>query len=160
MARGTRKQQLIAELGELFRVSGIQDNAFDDATAERLGINRTDLNCIDIIERHGGVTAGELAAESGLSSGAVTAVIDRLERAGYARRVRDPDDRRRVRVEVTTEVRRAADELYGPMLAEWNAMMNAATVEQLQLMVGFMREANEVKPRHIERVRKPDSGVE
>src|SRR5687768_13070282 len=150
MARAPKKQELIAELGELFRISGIQDNAFDDATAERLGINRTDLNCIDIIERHGGVTAGELATESGLSTAAVTAVIDRLERAGYARRVRDPDDRRRVRVEVTTDLQHAADELYGPMMAEWNAMMNAATIEQLQLMVAFMREANEVKPRHLE----------
>ena len=58
MARGSEKQRLIAELGEQFRVSGIQDIAFDDATAESLGINRTDLNCIDIIERHGGITAG------------------------------------------------------------------------------------------------------
>ena len=59
MSRGSKKQQLIAELGEQFRISGIQDIAFDDATAERLGINRTDLNCIDIIERHGAITAGD-----------------------------------------------------------------------------------------------------
>ena len=91
---------MIAELREQFRISGIQDIAFDDATAERLGINRTDLDCTDIIERHGGITAGELAAEAGLTTGAVTAVIDRLERAGYARRVRDDEDRRRIKVEV------------------------------------------------------------
>jgi DNA-binding MarR family transcriptional regulator len=156
MARGSEKQRLIAELGEQFRISGIQDIAFDDATAASLGINRTDLNCIDIIERHGGITAGELAAESGLTTGAVTAVIDRLERAGYARRVRDDEDRRRVTVEVTPELQRAAGGLYGPMMEEWQAMMNRATTEQLGLMLDFMRKANEVKPRHIERIRKPD----
>ncbi len=139
---------------EQFRVSGIQDNAFDDATAELLGVNRTDLNCIDIIDRHGGLTAGELAAESGLSTGAVTAVIDRLERAGYARRVRDEEDRRKVKVEVTPKLRKGALEVYGPMMEEWQAVMNRATTEQLRLMVDFMREANEVKPRHMERVRR------
>ena len=156
MSRGSKKQQLIAELGEQFRISGIQDIAFDDATADRLGINRTDLNCIDIIERHGGITAGELAAEAGLTTGAVTAVIDRLERAGYARRVRDDEDRRRIKVEVTPRLERLADALYGPMMEEWPAMMNRATTEQLRLMVDFMREANEVKPRHIERLRRAE----
>ena len=156
MSRGSNKQQLIAELGEQFRISGIQDIAFDDATAERLGINRTDLNCIDIIERHGVITAGELAAEAGLTTGAVTAVIDRLELAGYARRVRDDEDRRRIKVEVTPKLERLAGALYRPMLEEWEAMMNRATTEQLQLMVDFMREANEVKPRHIERLRRAD----
>jgi DNA-binding MarR family transcriptional regulator len=156
MSRGSRKQQLIAELGEQFRTSGIQDIAFDDATAERLGINRTDLNCIDIIERHGGITAGELAAVAGLTTGAVTAVIDRLERAGYARRVRDDEDRRRIKVEVTPKLEQLAGALYGPMMEEWEAMMNRATTEQLRLMVDFMREANEVKPRHIERLRRMD----
>jgi DNA-binding MarR family transcriptional regulator len=156
MSRGSKKQQLIWELGELFRVNGIQDNAFDQATADALGINRTDLNCIDIIERHGGVTAGELATEAGLTTGAVTAVIDRLEKAGYARRVRDPGDRRRVRVEVTPKIQRSAGEVYGPMMEEWQAMMNRATAEQLQLMIDFMREAVEVKPRHLERLLNMD----
>jgi DNA-binding MarR family transcriptional regulator len=154
MSRESRKQQLIAELGELFRVSGIQDIAFDDVAAEALGINRTDLNCVDIIERHGGVTAGELAAEAGLTTGAVTAVIDRLERAGYARRVRDEEDRRRVKVEVTPRLEERAGAIYAPLFEEWAAMMNRATTEQLQLMVDFMHDANEVKPRHIERVRR------
>ena len=156
MSRGSKKQQLIAELGEQFRISGIQDIAFDDATADRLGINRTDLNCIDIIERHGGITAGELAAEAGLTTGAVTAVIDRLERAGYARRVRDDEDRRRIKVEVTPRLERLAGALYDPMMEEWEAMMNRATTEQLRLMVDFMRDANEVKPRHIERLRRAE----
>jgi DNA-binding MarR family transcriptional regulator len=148
------KAELIEQLMEQFRISGIQDNAFDDATAERLGVNRTDLNCIDIIERSGGVTAGELAREAGLTTGAVTAVIDRLERAGYARRVRDDEDRRRVTVEVTPKLEREAAKVYGPMPEEWLAVFNRATAEQLAAMLELMRAGNAVKPRYIERVRR------
>jgi DNA-binding MarR family transcriptional regulator len=155
MSRQSKKQRMIGELMEQFRIAGIQDNTFDDATADRLGVNRTDLNCIDIIDRRGGLTAGELASESGLSTGAVTAVIDRLERAGYARRVRDDDDRRKVKVEVTPKLQKRIRQIYEPMTEEWGAMMNRASTDQLRLMVDFMREANEVRPRHLGRLRRP-----
>ncbi len=151
------KQKLIEDLGEAFRISGVQDIAFDTVAAESLGINRTDLNCLDIIERHGGITAGQLATEAGLTTGAVTAVIDRLERAGYARRVRDAADRRRVKVEVTPEFIEKAKAIYWPLFEEWQEMMNRFTADELRTMLGFMREGNEVKPRHIERVRRGDS---
>src|ERR1044072_5301050 len=97
----SKKDELIQELIREFRVSGNQDAAFDNLAADRLGLNQTDLHCINVIENNGGVTAGELAKESGLTTGAVTGVIDRLEKAGYGRRVPDPADRRRVKGEVT-----------------------------------------------------------
>ncbi|MFC5054741.1 MarR family transcriptional regulator [Saccharothrix xinjiangensis] len=69
--------------------------------AERMGLSPTDGKCLDLAARaEGPVTAGRIAELSGLSTGAVTGVIDRLERAGYVRRVRDPHDRRKVLVEV------------------------------------------------------------
>ncbi len=72
--------------------------------AERMGLSPTDGKCLDLAVRaEGPVTAGRIAELSGLSTGAVTGVIDRLERAGYVRRVRDPHDRRKVLVEVTIE---------------------------------------------------------
>jgi DNA-binding MarR family transcriptional regulator len=128
--------------------------AFDQVTADRLGINRTDRNCLDVIQRHGGVTAGELAREAGLTTGAVTAVLDRLEDKGYVRRVRDTEDRRRVKVEVTPEFHEEAKRIYWPLMEEWAEIMRRPTVQQLEAMVEFMREANEVKPRHIGRVRR------
>jgi DNA-binding MarR family transcriptional regulator len=154
MSRGSEKQRLVAELGEQFRINGINDIAFDQVVADRLGINRTDLNCLDVIERHGGVTAGELATESGLTTGAVTAVLDRLESKGYVRRVRDTEDRRRVKVEVTQEFIDIVQGIWAPLIEEWNELMKRPTVEQLRAMVELLREANEVKPRHIERVRR------
>ena len=67
---------------------------FHGAVAEWMGLNPTDYKVLDILHRAGRMTAGEIAAETGLSTGAVTGVVDRLERGRWAERVKDPDDRR------------------------------------------------------------------
>src|SRR5829696_7759022 len=150
-----QKQDLIAELIGEFRVAGNQDSAFDNLAAERLGLNRTDLHCINIIENSGGLTAGELAAESGLTTGAVTGVIDRLERVGYARRVPDPNDRRRVKLEVTPKFYARADKIWGPVAADWESTLSERfTAGQLERVIEFLRATNEVGRKHMERVRK------
>ena len=89
-------------------------DALDQAASELLGINRTDARCVDVILLRGRITAGELAQAAGLSPGAATTAIDRLERAGYARRARDPEDRRRVIVEPTDLIAKRSEEIYGP----------------------------------------------
>ena len=90
------RQALTDDLFEERRLLGAANDLADQAVADYLGLNRTDARCLDIIERLRGVTAGRLARESGLSTGAVTTVLDRLERSGLARRTSDPEDRRRV----------------------------------------------------------------
>src|SRR5262245_29033631 len=111
MARNS-KAQLIDGLIAAFRAAGNQDSAYDNLAAKRLGVNRTDLHCLNTIENAGGLTAGQLATEVGLTTGAVTGVVDRLERAGLARRVADPGDRRRVKVEVTPAFYERAREIW------------------------------------------------
>ena len=75
---------------------------FHSRIAEQMGVSATDYKCLDIAMRvDEPLTAGQIAKMSGLSTGAVTGVIDRLEKRGFARRVRDPHDRRKVLVEVT-----------------------------------------------------------
>jgi DNA-binding MarR family transcriptional regulator len=149
------KKDLIDELVREFRVSGNQDSAFDNLAAERLGVNRTDLHCLNIIENSGGVTAGELADEAGLTTGAVTGVIDRLERAGYARRVSDPADRRRVKLEVTPKFYSRADKIWGPMAADWESRLSRRfTAEELELVTEFLLATNELSRRHLERLRR------
>jgi DNA-binding MarR family transcriptional regulator len=76
-------------------------DAYDEAVADAPGINRTDMRCIDVLDQEGRMTAGRLASLTGLTTGAITTVVDRLERAGFAQRVRDERDRRRVHVELT-----------------------------------------------------------
>lgn len=74
---------------------------FHSRIAEQMGVSATDEKCLDLVARaEGPVTAGRIAELSGLSTGAVTGVIDRLERGGFVRRVRDPHDRRKVLVEI------------------------------------------------------------
>ena len=153
MSRGSAKQELIGELISEFRAGGNLDRAFDNRAAERLGVNDTDLHCLNIVERAGGLTAGELATEAGLTTGAVTGVVDRLERAGYARRVPDPDDRRRVKVEVTDGFYDRAREIWGPVAAEWEADLGRRfTAAELELVTDFLRASNELTRRHLERI--------
>lgn len=147
------KQQLIAALISAFRASGNQDSAFENLAAERLGVNRTDLHCLNAIENAGGLSAGELASAAGLTSGAVTGVIDRLERAGFARRVPDPADRRRVEVEVTPEFYARAGEIWGPLAAEWEAALASGfTAAELTRITEFLELTSEVGKRHLDRL--------
>ena len=149
----SKKEKLIEELVREYRESGNNDRAFDNRAAERLGLNQTDLHCVNIIENTGGIGAGELARAAGLTTGAVTGVIDRLEHAGYARRVPDPADRRRVRVEVTPGFYEKADPIWGPLREEWGTdVAGRFTAEQLQQVIDFLRAANELAKRHLGRL--------
>jgi|SRR5581483_6958201 len=149
------KQDLIAELIREFRISGNQDKAFDSLAAELLGINETDLHCLNIIENSGGLTAGELATQSGLTGGAVTGVLDRLQRAGFARRVPEPADRRRVMVEVTPEWYARSQRIWGPLAADWNTTLSRRfTAQELERITAFLRATNELAMRHMTRLRE------
>lgn len=90
---------------------------FHSAVADRLGVSATDVKCYSILRQAGPLTAGDLAARVSLSTGAITGVIDRLEKAQLVRRVPDPTDRRRVVVELLPNParERAMNQLYAPM---------------------------------------------
>jgi DNA-binding MarR family transcriptional regulator len=107
------RDQLIYEGFNLLRRNQVLTQMLDEAGAEYLGINPTDGRALDVIDQHRRITAGDLARELRLSTGAITTVVDRLERAGYARRLPDPDDRRRVLIEVTPDVEKLAEQIYG-----------------------------------------------
>jgi DNA-binding transcriptional ArsR family regulator len=88
---------LLAVVGrELGREVSARMVMFHQAIAERLGLNATDHKALDLLGRAGPITAGELAELTGLTTGAITGIIDRLEKAGFVRRENDPKDRRRV----------------------------------------------------------------
>jgi DNA-binding MarR family transcriptional regulator len=118
-------------------------------------VNETDLRCLNVIENSGGLTAGELAAQSGLTAGAVTGVMDRLEKAGFAHRVADPLDRRRVRVQVTRAFYARAEGIWGPVAADWQSTLSRRfTAEELERIIEFLRATNEVGRRHLNRLRR------
>src|SRR3984957_13831233 len=127
------KRQVFDELITEVRRSQNATDRFDQAVADALGLNRTDMRCLDIIEREGPVPAGRLAEETGLTSGAITTVLDRIERAGYARRVSDASDRRRVLVELTPKAQADTMRFYGPHMALSVRLYEEYTQEQLEL---------------------------
>lgn len=109
----SREDRILQGLG-LLRRNQLLTQMLDEAAAQYLGINTTDGRALDAIDQAGGrITAGDLARDLRLSTGAVTTIVDRLEKAGYAKRVADPGDRRRVLIEATRAVQKASAEIYG-----------------------------------------------
>ena len=142
----------------LARAHEAANEAFDELACEKLGINRTDLRCLNIVDNEGSMTAGHLAEKSGLTTAAVTAVLDRLERAGYAQRIRDQVDRRQVIVQLTPLLAERGAAIWGPLGAEATARLEQMTVEELTGLAEFFRLGIELNERHVERVRTLDFG--
>jgi DNA-binding MarR family transcriptional regulator len=94
-----KREEIIQAIVEKFREMSIETIMFHQAVADVLGLHITDHKCLDLIHRFGAMPAGRLGELTGLTTGAVTGIIDRLEEAGYARRTNDPKDRRRTIVE-------------------------------------------------------------
>jgi DNA-binding MarR family transcriptional regulator len=151
--RAESRDDVLSEVAEELRLSGVTNDIADQAVADYLGLNRTDTRCLDIIERLDGVSAGRLASEAGLSTGAVTTVLDRLERAGYARRVQDPGDRRRVLVELTPAARRELQQLYAPLTDTTMRQLEGYTTDEVSLVRDFLRDNRRLNEVHAERVR-------
>ena len=148
-----KRDRLLAEVREAFRLNGQAGDAMDQAAAEFLGIHRTDTRLLDVLQMAGGMSAGELAKAGHLSPGAVTAALDRLERAGYVRRVRDENDRRRVLVEITDRMQELTAQLYGPLATSGDALLRNLTDEHLTVMRDTMREAARLQMEQADRVR-------
>ncbi len=141
------------EVREAFRLNGQAGDTMDQAACDFLGVHRTDSRLLDVLQMSGGMSAGELARAGHLSPAAVTAALDRLERAGYLRRVRDEHDRRRVLVEVTDRMEKLTEELYGPLAASGAEMMSGFSKAQLVAVRDLLREATRLQLEQAERVR-------
>jgi DNA-binding MarR family transcriptional regulator len=146
------KSDLVGEVGQ--EVAEWQDavQAFDEAAARYLGTNLTDLRCLGAVFREGRATAGRLAQVAGITAGAITAAVDRLERLGYVRRVRDTVDRRQVHVELTEEATRRFEEIWGPLAEESQAALHRLTNRDLMLFRDLLRHNRAIQQAHTARV--------
>jgi DNA-binding MarR family transcriptional regulator len=133
---------------------------FHQAIADRLGLNVTDHKCMDLLLMNGPLTAGELAGMTGLTTGAITAVIDRLERAGFARREDDPRDRRRVVVQGVSKRIRDIERLFEPLAAMCGELGARYTDEELAVILDFMaRTCDVLRQSTLElRQQRPSAG--
>ena len=152
MSSISKREMFEALIGEIRRSQTATDR-FDQAVAEALGLNRTDMRCLDVLEREGAVTAGRLAEATGLTSGAMTTALDRLERRGFAERVRDLQDRRRVLVRVTPAAHAEAGSYYSQHEALSEQLYDRYSRDQMQLLLEFIRrgrEFNEARAAEVE----------
>src|SRR5215472_18310635 len=101
----SKRRQLLNKLWDLGRKVSTQTVFLHQAIAQSVGLNATDTKCVDLILRgpEGGVTAGWLSDRTGLTTGAITHILDRLEKRRFIERERDPQDRRKVIVRVRAE---------------------------------------------------------
>jgi DNA-binding MarR family transcriptional regulator len=129
-------------------------DALDSAFSDLVGLHRTDTRCMDIVLQRDRISAGELAVAAGLSPGAVTAALDRLERAGYAARVRDSHDRRRVLVEATDTAREIAEQAYGPLRDAGEAIVGRLSDRQLAVITQFLEGGAEIQLRRAAELRE------
>ncbi|WIM99530.1 MarR family transcriptional regulator [Actinoplanes oblitus] len=111
------------------------------ALAEAAGLNTTDWHALSVLEQAGPLTSGALAEQTGLTTGATTRLIDRLERAGHVRRVPDPADRRRVMVEHLANPELDVDAIVGPARRHLGALLAEYSPEQLELLFDFFEKA-------------------
>ncbi len=122
---------------------------FDEGLAKKLKLSRTDMRCLDLIGRHGPLTAGRLAQEAGLTTGAVTFILDRLEAAGMVTRRRDTEDRRRVWVEIVPKAANRLQDLQRPVAEEMGRVSQRFALDELATVRDYMRQAKEVFQRQM-----------
>lgn len=126
---------------------------FGEAVAARLGINHTDLECLGMVALKDGLTAGEIARSSGLTTGAITGVIDRLERAGLVRREADPQDRRKVHVRVTPKARSADAVPYDSFGKAMDRLVENYSDAEVAMLIDYFSRAQAAILAEIEKLK-------
>ncbi|WP_283132824.1 MarR family winged helix-turn-helix transcriptional regulator [Rhizohabitans arisaemae] len=153
----TQRARVVSALYDEKRLAAGRAVQFHAAVAARAGLNVTDVNCIALLDKEGPMTAGELARWMGLSrGGAVTAVIDRLEKAGFVRRRRDAADRRQVIVELVRDgAYTGFQKTFDDFGAAYTALIEEYTDEELAVLLDFARRANEIVHRTALEIGRP-----
>ncbi|MGH7920635.1 MAG: MarR family winged helix-turn-helix transcriptional regulator [Candidatus Dormibacteraceae bacterium] len=140
---------LVLEMRQL----GADITRMEQAVSATLGLNTTDLHCLEILDRMGPLAASQLATEAGLSRGALTTAIDRLERGGFARRQDDPTDGRRVLISLADRAR-WQEGAFAALVSESLALHAGYSDDQLELLVDFIRNTRDLLAAHGERARR------
>jgi len=152
------RAELDVAFATAMRRTGSLMQLMSQAAADRIGINATDLNCLNILSFGGHMTAGELARATGLTTASITGVIDRLEEAGFVSRERDPHDRRRVVVTLSLErAMRDVASVFQPVLRDWRTLAARYSDDELRLIVDFYARMEQVFRAHLVRLREGEA---
>ena len=138
------KQALAGRLMLALRRSSAAGVLHGQTVARRVGVNSSDLECLDLILMSGPSTAGEIARHTGLTSGAVTGLIDRLARLGLVERTADPADRRKVLVRVREDRIGPIAALYAPLEKAMQSLLAGYSREELKLLIDFAEQSGDL----------------
>jgi len=145
------------QLSLLGRDLGIAALVFHQTVADRLGLNPTDHKCLDFLQRAADPTAGDLADWTGLTTGAVTGVIDRLEQRGFVRRDAHATDRRKVVIRVILERFTELHKLFGPVAAGMEALCARYSARDLKVIADYLSRSAELFRGETQRLQGEDS---
>lgn len=148
------RQALLERLGQLVPAQQDATDEVDEAAARVLGVNRTDLRCLSVLSRMGSLSPSALAEEAGLTRGAMTTALDRLEEAGLAERSRDTVDRRGVRVSLTDAARKRIGGIYGPIAEEGFGILSRYSTTDLAAVLKFVEDSCSLQEAHARRIRE------
>jgi len=140
------RKRILADLARIGREHSDATVLFHATIASLLDLHPTDYKALGVIERLGPLSAGEIAQHSGLATASVTNLIDRLESRGFARRVRDPSDRRRVLVEVLASRLTAGRPLFASTVRSLGRLFERYSDQELEVIGDFLH-------RNAERLR-------
>ncbi|WP_019586044.1 MarR family winged helix-turn-helix transcriptional regulator [Deinococcus apachensis] len=154
-----KREELVGRFFEEISRNSTWTVIFHQAQAARLGLNPTDLKAAGLLRDTGPVTAGELAELMALTTGAVTGVIDRLERSGLVERVKDPADRRRVVVRTTEDPERmkTLEALFASLGGATGRLLERFSDEQLETILEFVVAGTQLMKEQTARLREEAS---
>lgn len=150
-AKKSKRRGLLDRLWDLGRIVSTQTVFLHQAITQTVGLNATDTKCIDLILRGpgGSVTAGWLSEMTGLTTGAITHILDRLEKRQFVERVRDTEDRRKVFVRVRSESLEPLIPKYDAIATAFLSFMERYSNKELQLICEYMEEASKISEREL-----------
>ena len=160
MAESRKRKELERQIGmEVGREIGARTILFHQAVANIVGVSVTDMKCLDYVDRGGDVTAGDLARLTGLTTGAITAAIDRLEKAGLARRERSETDRRKVFIRLcqSPAVARIAP-IFEALGRDASELATRYTTRELETIKDFCERSIDMMRRHTAVVQALSAG--
>lgn len=129
-----------------------ETQAYDEAVGERMGLNAAERRCLGFLH-HGPQPAGAIAAATGLTPAAVTALVDRLEARGLLTRKRSVEDRRKVMIEGTAKAQEMAQRYYGPIARDGQVIIEQFDDRELETILRFLRAALDLQRRHLDRLK-------
>jgi len=142
------KRELAGEIvGRLARKHSTAVVLFHHAVAERLGLGPTDHKCLDLLRDRGPMAASDLGAITGLTSGAITGVVARLERAGYLRREADPHDGRKQILKLALQ-RAQIQDVINPLREDVATLLESFDAHQLTAVAEFLAGSTDLVYRH------------